>query len=76
MNTKFRTIAAFFSLDSDPTNDMFINIYSFLRKRGDTLGLIWVLARYKHSNLNGWHNVVILQQKVKPNNHGDKMSLI
>ena len=28
-NTKFRTIVAFFSLDSDPTNDMFINIFFF-----------------------------------------------
>ena len=32
-----------------------------------------LLARYKHRSFNGWHDVVVLHQKVKPNNHGDIM---
>ena len=55
---KLRTIAAFYSLDSDLTNDMFINSLFFLfliRENGEILCVQFLLlGRYKHINsMNG-----------------------
>ena len=51
-DTKFRTIAAFSSLDSDLTNGMFINFLSlFIRGNGEILCVHFLLlGRYEHIN--------------------------